>query len=125
MKAEELYEKISHLIGDYNRDLAYDDYDRVAVAQLILARPEDKVSEAEHKPASVFVSSKDFIAEPGKGEKTTKGSGTVVSFSYSLSSSLECCKDGWMGVVDSQGVFHSCFPIPGFCSPFPGPNRCA
>ncbi len=126
MTLKDLQQKIGELLEHYNRDLAYDEDERVGAAQLILARPEERVS--KEKPASIFITSKGFAAEvnekEGKAAPTLSSGTTTVTYSFSTSSSIQCCAKGWVGIVDSQGVFHACFPVPGACPTYSGPNRC-
>ena len=125
MTLEELQQKISALISDYNRDQAYDADDRVATAQLMLTRPQERVT--PDKPIAVFATPKEFAPKPVEGGQDAKASAAPAMTSattMSTSYSMQCCAVGWVGIVDSQGVFHSCFPVPGSCSGFPGPNRC-
>lgn len=125
MTLEELQQKISALISDYNRDQAYDADDRVATAQLMLTRPEERVT--SDKPAAVFATPKEFVPDPverGDNGRASAAPAMTSSTTMSTSYSMQCCAVGWVGIVDSQGVFHSCFPVAGACAAFPGPNRC-
>lgn len=122
MTLEELQEKISELISDYNRDLAYDEDDRVATARLHLTRPADRVGPG--KPDEVFATPKEFRPAPVEGGAPRAAAAMAPASATSGSSSIQCCAVGWMGIVDSQGVFHACFPVAGACAGFPGPNRC-
>ena len=74
MTLKDLQQKIGELLEHYNRDLAYDEDDRVGAAQLIFTRPEERVT--KESPASVFITSKGFAAEVKEGRQG--GTDTVV-----------------------------------------------
>ena len=122
MTLEDLQEKISKLISKYNRDLAYDEDDRVATARLHLTRPQERVGPG--KPAEVFATPEEFRPKPVDGDAPRAAAMAPDASTTSTSSSIQCCAVGWVGIVDSQGVFQACFPYPGACAGFPGPNRC-
>ena len=124
---EELQHKIGEMLVAYNQDLAYDEADRIAAVELHLTRPEKDAS--REKPTSIFITTKDFTHEPVGKEvfevPTFKSGAVTVTYAMSMSSSLQCCAPGWVGLYDSQGGLHGCFPQPwGPCRTYTGPIRC-
>lgn len=119
MKFEDLQEKVTALIQDYNRGLDTQSDERVTMAELHLARSPDMCT--EDKPGLVHVVPPEFKATSPDGE------GKPASLSAAApgsASNTHCCAVGWMGVV-VNGVFMNCFPSPpGFCTTFQGPNKC-
>lgn len=125
---DDLVRKVSEMLVEYNQDRAYDEDNRIGGIQVILTRPEERAG--EEKPTAIYITTKDFYreaTEKGAPSVPTFNYGSaVVTYSYSTSSSLACCAPGWIGIFDSQGVPHFCFPDPnGPCSGYIGPIRCA
>lgn len=126
MSLKDLSAKIGDMIADYNRDLAYDEDERIGAVHVILTRPEERVGKG--RPASLYITTTEFTAKPTEKSKTevdsySTGQATV-TYSYA-SSSIQCCAPGWVGLVDAMGRFYACFPIPGACEGFPKPYFCA
>lgn len=126
MSLKDLTAKIGELIADYNKDAAYDEDERIGAVQVMLTRPAERV--VKGKPASLYITTREFTAKPTKASKEEVESYTVgpatVTYSYA-SSSIQCCAPGWVGLVDPSGRFYACFPVPGACAGFPQPYPCA
>lgn len=115
MRFDDLQNKISALISDYNGGLDALSDDRVTMAELHLARPAESCT-ADH-PGLVFVVPAEFSNAPSQEPQTLSAAAAAKT------SNAECCAVGWKGVV-WNGEFVNCFPTPGLCSNFQGPNKC-
>lgn len=117
MNFHDLQDKISALITEYNDSVGTFSDERVTTAQLHLARPATRCTTEE--PGLVFVTPTEFSGMAADQPERQSLSAAAAA----ASSPTECCAAGWKGVV-WNGVFVNCFPTPGLCGDFKGPNTC-